>query len=268
LRADDEIAVVGGAYLVFGVGIFLALLLRPFNDTLSDDQMVWANLSWFGTIAAFVIAFVLCLRIVRLYGHKSSEGYFWISVMVMLLIILSGIVVSGFVGDPRLSFEVYTAFNAAAFLLFMAATAMKLRSSGARPNARALVVSLAVLGIGLLVTGAFMMTLESYESAEFTYGDFNYADFPLHMAVTAISFALIFLSAMMAALMGGHISRGWYFMSLAAILNALAYSFSAALSAIGAYEGGHFVDGISIMALNAVAFSAYYQHRKHLELME
>jgi hypothetical protein len=249
--------------MAFGLGLFLAMLMKP----LIDEPEFWAGISWLGTIIAFVLALYLSATAVVFYGTGSSEGRFWLAVTFMMLVILAGILVSSFIGDATLSFQVYTAFNAVAFLVFMMATILKLKAAGVRPDAKSAIFSAFVVGMGLVLTVLFMTTLKDYESAAYTYGEFDYMQYPLNVFVSIVSFALIFLSAMMAYLMGGHISKGWYIISLAAILNALAYSFSSALSAIGAYEAGHYVDGISIMALNAVAYSAYYQYRKHKELM-
>ena len=86
--------------------------------------------------------------------------------------------------------------------------------------------------------------------------------------VVILAFIVTFLTVVMGRLMGDHISHGWYFLAVGAAIFCLSYTFTAILYSMGWYHEGHFIDAFNVMALNGVAFSAWYQRRKHLDLIK
>ncbi len=248
---DRKTTMVAIVLFTYAIALLLVLYYKPFEDNLL------VIISSIFTLMAFVITFVLSFLAQQLYGRKSAEGKFWFSVNIMLVILLFGFFASQFY-----SFKVFSVFVAVAFILIAYAILDKMKSSGVKPQMSDLLVAGSAILL-ILIFISLVMTILSGEGPE----DFRMMDYALEFFVVILAFSVTFLTVVMGRLMGEHISLGWYFLAVGAAIFCLSYSFTAILYSFGWYHDGHFIDALNVMALNGVAFSAWYQRRKHLALI-
>lgn len=248
---DRKTAIMATGLLSYAIALLIILYYRPFED---DILVIISSVI---TLMAFVITFFLSYLTQELYGRKSAEGKFWFFVNVMLVILFFGFITSQF-----LSFKVFSVFVAVAFILIAYAILDKMKSSGVKPQMSDLLVAGSAILL-ILIFISLVMTVYSGEGP----GDFRMMDYVLEFFVVILAFSVTFLTVVMGRLMGEHISLGWYFLAVGAAIFCLSYCFTAILTSMGWYHDGHFIDALNVMALNGVAFSAWYQRRKHLALI-
>ncbi|MCK4756955.1 MAG: hypothetical protein KAS67_00725, partial [Thermoplasmata archaeon] len=180
---------------------------------------------------------------------------------IMLTTLLAGVIVSSLV-PIDISFKMFSLFTAIAFVIIIFGILEKMKSAGVKPGKS----DLAVAGIVTI----FILTLISIIMRSFrgqTPEDFNMMDYALEWFVIILAFLLTFLTVVMGCIMGAHISEGWYLLAAGAGIFAVSYILQTVLIAFGNYHGGHFIGVLDVAALFSVAFSAWYQRKKHLELI-
>ncbi len=254
---DRDIVTVGVVFLTLSLLHLAILLLKPY------DENTLENINWLATIIAFIVAYVLCFNLVKLYGHKSTEGRFWVVVLIMLSVIFVGFFVSELLVRSDISHDVYSIFVAAAYLIFIFGILDKFKSAGVKPKLSDIGLGVLVVFVVAIIISLFINNVISGTSQVETHR----SEHLLTHSVAIIAFILIFLSVLMARVMGGYVSYGWYFMALATSLNSFGYTITSVLHAIGRYSPGHYIWSISLMALTALAFSAYYQYKKHMAII-
>ena len=251
---DEKDLLVGWGFMSFSIMMLIGLaFLRPF-----DDEVI-GLFSGLINLIGLILAFIFVGLSIKLYGRGSSEGKIWFRIFIALIFILIG-AVAGIFGN---SFPMLAVFIGIGFVIFILSNIDKMRSAGVKPNTVDIVYASFVVVLIMIIISAFMMMWdgapEGYEPGK---------NFYLYITVICLSFALAFTCTLMARLMGGHISEGWYFLAMGAVIFSVSFNFQAVLQEYDAYTPGHFLEAFNLMAINAITFSAYYQRRKHLALIE
>lgn len=243
-----------GVGIIFFTGptiLLLILYLQPFDiDTMG-------MISLFVSIVAFIVSFSFTILLLKLYGTKSSEGRFWVYILIMLALTLVGSIVPLIYEPLKFSY-----FAAAAFLVVAYGIIEKLKLAGMKPKIADLAIATTII-MGIMAFISVVMIQRSGTAPI----EFNAADYAIEFTVVICALVATFASVLLARLMGGHISKGWYFIAFAGGLFAMSFTFISIYKVLGLYHDGHFLDAFNIMALNAVTFSAYFQRKMHLELI-
>ena len=121
--------------------------------------------------------------------------------------------------------------------------------------------------VALVTALAFVSVVMRFAKDYAVVTDVEFGDYRLQFATIIFAFITTFLAVILAQLMGGHISKGWYFFSAGAVVFAINYTIIVALRSMGLGNEILFMEAFSILSLNLVAFSAYYQRKRHLALI-
>ena len=248
---DETEAAVGCGMIIFGVVLFLLLLGSPY----SYNGM--ALLVLLAALASFIISIGSAYHTMRLYGRRSAEGRIWFYVIIMLILILLGVMLSA---D---SDTIYSFFVGLGLFTLLWAMVSKIRSSGMAP--RASDHAIAVIGVVLVLVFLSLVMMFFTDSSESQYDIWE--DFKLQWAVIFLSLVVTHVSILLARLMGGYISKGWYFMAGSGAVFSVSFTYHVYLLYVGEYSNAHPSMVLNLMALMGIAYSAWFQRRKHLELI-
>lgn len=241
------------SFIAFALVVLAVLLIRPLKGP---------DLETFSTVTmliAFVLALIMSWQALKLYGRKSSEGKIWLSITFMLMIMLVGF----FIAIAIESLTIFSFFVAVAFISLIIGIVDKVKTSGMKPHKSDIIFAGAIVLVLILFIGLVIISMDI--NADETYTPANSL---MEFIAVGIAFFQVFSAVIMARLLGGHISKGWYFLAAGAGLFAIYYTFLSIMMILGDTTPGHPLGAVSILSLNAVTYSAWYQRKKHLELID
>ncbi len=250
---DKEEKTFGGILMVFNLLLLAFLLLKPVSFNI---MVIVAGIS---TLGILLLALYLCYKALQLYGNKSAEGKIWMKLVIMLSMIGLGFAISESRAEPAW----FAGFTLVGFLVISWGIIEKIRHTGMHPGIKELGTSAVAIFAILTFISVIMRFTKDYTVVD----NVDLGDYTLQFITIAVAFITTFLAILLAQLMGGHISKGWYFFSAGATVFSINYSLLTALRAMGHDEKVYFLESFSILALNLVAFSAYYQRKRHLALI-
>ncbi len=250
---DKKTKQVAAIMLVTNIGLLLFLMVQPL------ETKALLRIIIISEIISLLIALIFTCQAVKLYGLKSSEGKLWTKMLAMLIVLAIGVAVS----DGQETTHRFAIFVIIGFLLMAWGIIEKIQDSGLKPAAKDVVYAGSICTSIFIFIGIIMSLLGDHGLSTIPMNEYM-----LEVMAVMIAFMLTFMAIMMSRLMGGHISKGWHFISMGAILFAIFYSILVPLRALGLYEDHIFIEGIAVMSINTLAFSAYYQRRMHLKLIE
>ena len=251
---DKKEKTFGGALAGFNLLILLVLLLKPLpHNTLTIATNVV-------TLVILLIALRLCIKALQLYGTRSAEGKIWLKVILMLCFIAAGLFISNITGNK----EWFAGLALIGFAIISWGIVEKMHHAGMHPGKK----DLGTAAVALITALAFISVVMRFAKDYAVVTDIDLGDYKLQFATIVLAFITTFLAVILAELMGGHISKGWYFFSAGAVVFAINYSIIVALRSMGLGDEALFMEAFSILSLNLVAFSAYYQRKRHLQLIE
>lgn len=248
---DRRLIGIGVSFVVLSVILLAILILKPY------DNETMATISLIATTIAFIVSFIYSMLALKLYGRKSSEGKFWFFVVIMLLILFTGSIVDVLHESLKFSY-----FAAVAFFIITYAILEKINNAGVKAKKLDYAIAIVIL-LGIIIFISLVMILSDGQAPV----HFEAKNYLVEFTVVILSLISTFFTVILGRTMGGHISKGWYFLAMGAGLFAISFTFISIAEVFGLYYDGHFLDAFNIIALNAVTFSAYYQRKKHLELI-
>ena len=246
--------------IIFGLSMFMyflisltILVLKPFS---ADSMKTLATLL---TLPAGVTAALFCVRAIRLYGPGTNEGKLWFKLVTMMVVITIGLALSEIMSKKYDPF----AFGAiAGFSLICWGIIERIYTAGIKPSKRDYFFGILVLA--LLDAVIILLSFKFRDDV----ANIVLAEHFLEILLISIAFFATFLCVLMARQMGGHISQGWYYLTFGACVFAITYTMVVMLRALGHYDNYIWIEAFQIMALSSVTFSAFYQRRRHLKIIE
>ena len=251
---DTKEFVVGYILISYAVLVFTIFILKP----LSAEGMRQFTISMM--LIPLIVCLFTCYRTLQLYGPRSNEGKFWLKIIIMMVLFTFGLVFDGVFGGKYHSFAIFALM---AFLIVCWGMLERVRNAGLKIRAKNIGFSLFVIAIICVFIALFMRHL-----SDLGLSNLEFKQYWLEIIVVLVAFACTFLSIIMGSLMGGHLSKGWYFLALGAIIFSITFTLTTVLSGMGIYEDFIFLETFEAVALNSVTFSAYYQRKRHLEMIE
>ncbi len=251
---DTTELITGYCLLAYAVMVLTIFLLEPFDF---ESMTVFAAVT---TLIALAFTLYFCFKALALYGRNSNEGKVWFKIILTMLLLAIGLALSEIISYEYRPFAICAIF---AFILVAWAILERLRNAGLKPRLK----DVAIASTLVILISIFISLVMSHLS-ERGLRDVDINRFWLELTVVFIAFVVTFLSSIMGSLMGGHLSKGWYFFALGSAIFSITYTFIVVLRALDLYADFLFIETFQVMALNSVTFSAYLQRKRHLEMIE
>ncbi len=251
---DSKDETMAGSMTLFSLLVLAFYLLKPF------DKNIMLISSSIIIVAVLIVTLYYCIKATRLYGIKSHEGKFWNKIVWMMLVMALGIAASELL-DYGTDFFALSAL--VGFAIAFWAGIERLIRGGLKPSIRDLlnVAVIELLAISLIT----ILTVYVFNLPEIS---FDYGDYVLESLVILIGLAATYMMLLLGQLMGGHLSRAWYLLGAGATIFTVKYNLMLILTATDMNYQFMFLDAFDAIALLLVAFTAYYQRKKHLEMIE
>ncbi|MCK4717141.1 MAG: hypothetical protein KAT70_00620 [Thermoplasmata archaeon] len=240
------------ALIVFALVDLAILLWRPF------EAATMGNIANAFTATALILALIFSYLALKLYGN-SAEGKMWIAIITMLVSISIGMVISIILE----SYDVLSAFVILGFAVYIGGIWRRIRSAGLRPDRFDLTLAVIILVVIIGLQSLYMIHYAGTVPA-----DHQTAGHILPYIACVMAYILIFACVLMSRLMGGHLSFGWTILAIGAVLFSIYYAITMFRYSVGILEQGSYLEVLGVLSLNGITFTARFQWKKHLELIE
>lgn len=251
---DGREIAFGALLTLYTLVVLVLLLWSPFGFQAMVD------LAGVVTLGALVVTLYLCNQALRLYGRRSAEGRLWFKIIALMVITAIGLVINEFITDEVHAFSISAIIG---FAIVAWGIIERLASAGLRPTVSDIIIAGVIVGFVLLLLFVVMFQL-----AESGLRGVGMGGMWVEMVVVVLALGTTFLAVLISRLMGGYLSKGWHFVALGAATFSVTYTLVVVFKAMGLYDEFLFIEAFQVMALSSVSFSAYYQRKRHLEMID